>query len=144
MIHQLQLLCATFHCPSITTVVKKKHKDEMDQHVSHRLSDDHIECVDRDKSFDQWTLSIRKHLRSLIFELFSHKETNPSRIFPERDLDKNGYEQELVLLKQTAQTREDFPGVLLLNSILTIYRHLQALPDLTPDLFSRTCEIIYR
>jgi len=73
-------------------------------------------------------------LKNLICDLFTKTDTNPHRIFPEKDFDMNGYEQNLELLKQREQKNQHFSFVLLIDYILPIYRHIKALIDLTPEL----------
>jgi ERCC4-related helicase len=126
-------LCAIFNCLTITTVMKKENEEELERCV-HRVSEDEIIYVEKQKSFDLLRLSIEKELKDLILQLFLNKETNPLQIFPEKDFDMNGYEQNLELLKQTEQKNQNFSFVLLINYILPIYRHLKSLIDLTPEL----------
>ncbi len=112
---------------------KKENEEELEQSV-HRISEDEIIRVDKQKSFDSLRLSIEKELKDLILQLFLNKETNPLQIFPEKDFDMNGYEQNLELLKQKEQKNQNFSFVLLIDYILPIYRHIKALIDLTPEL----------
>ncbi|CAF0856024.1 unnamed protein product [Rotaria sp. Silwood1] len=131
--HHLAVLCATFNCFTITTVMKKENEIELEQYVS-RTSEDEIICINKQKAFDSLRLSIESELKNLILQLFLNKDTNPLRIFPEKDFDMNGYEQNLEILKQSEQKNQHFSSVILINYILAIYRHLRALTDLTPEL----------
>ena len=79
-------------------------------------------------------ISIKKDLEELILQLFLNRQTNPSQIFPEKDFEMNGYEQNLELLKQSEQKNQNFSFGLLINYVLSIYRHIKALMDLTPEL----------
>ena len=79
-------------------------------------------------------ISIKKDLDELILQLFLNRQTNPSQIFPEKDFEMNGYEQNLELLKQSEQKNQNFSFGLLINYVLSIYRHIKALMDLTPEL----------
>ncbi len=133
IIHSLTVLCATFNCLKITTVLKKENEEELDRCVT-RISEDEIICVDKQKDFESLRLSIEKELKNLILQLFVNKDTNPLRIFPEKDFNMNGYEQNLELLKQSEQKNQHFSSVLLLNYTLIIYRYLRALIDLTPEM----------
>jgi ERCC4-related helicase len=133
LLRSLVDLCATFNCSTITTVWKTEHEEELERSVPH-ISEDEIICVDKHKAFDLLRLTIEKELKDLILQLFLNKETNPSQIFPEKDFDMNGYEQNLELLKQSEQKNQNFSFVLLINSILPIYRYIKALNDLTPEL----------
>ncbi|CAF0763877.1 unnamed protein product [Rotaria sordida] len=130
---QLIVLCATFNCLTITTVMKKENEIELEQCVS-RTSEDEIICINKEKTFDTLRLSIENELKNLILHLFLNKDTNSLRVFPEKDFDMNGYEQNLEILKQSEQKNQHFSSVILLNYILAIYRHLKALTDLTPEL----------
>ncbi|CAF3773496.1 unnamed protein product [Rotaria socialis] len=131
--NHLTVLCATFNCFTITSVLKEDNEAELEQYVC-RTSEDEIICITKQKKFDMLRLSIEKELRNLILQLFLSKDTNPLRIFPEKDIDMNGYEQNLEMLKQSEQKKQQFPSVILINYILAIYRHLRSLADLTPDL----------
>jgi ERCC4-related helicase len=133
IIQNLINLCAIFNCLTITTVIKKENEEEFERYVSH-ISEDEIICIDKKKDFDLLRSSIEKELKDLILQLFLNKDSNPLRIFPDKDFDKNGYEQNLELLKQSEQKYQHFPSVLLINYIIAIYRHLKALADLTPEL----------
>lgn len=126
-------LCAIFNCLTITTIMNKDNEEELERFV-HRISEDEIICVDKQKKFDSLRLSIEKDLKDLISQLLLNNDTNPSQIFPEKDFDSNGYEQNLELLKQTEQKNQNFSFVLLIDYILPIYRYLKALIDLTPEL----------
>ncbi|CAF2444552.1 unnamed protein product [Rotaria sp. Silwood2] len=131
--HHLTVLCATFNCLTITAIMKKENEIELEQYVS-RTSEDEIICINKQKAFDSLRLSIENELKNLILQLFLNKDTNPLRIFPEKDFDMNGYEQNLEILKQSEQKNQHFSSVILINYILVIYRHLRALTDLTPTL----------
>ena len=131
--NKLAELCATFDCPTITTVLKEENIAELNRFNNH-LSSVEICRVERDKTFDTLTLFLEQELQSFILKLFSSRDTNPSRIFPEKELDDNGYGQELELLKQSAQKRQDFSTVLLYAYTLAIYQHSKAFGDLTPEL----------
>lgn len=133
IIQNFVVLCATFDCSTITTVLKTEYEQELDR-IASRISDDELICVDKNKSFDLLRFSIEKELEELILQLFLNKQTNPSQIFPEKDFDTNGYEQNLELLKQSEQKNHNFSFALLINYILPIYRHIKALMDLTPEL----------
>lgn len=126
-------LCAMFDCTTITTVWKTESEDELNRLIS-SSSNDEIICVDKHKAYDLLRISIKKDLEELILQLFLNKQTNPSQIFPEKDVDMNGYEQNLELLKQSEQKNQNFSFGLLINYILPIYRHVKALMDLTPEL----------
>jgi ERCC4-related helicase len=133
IIQSLTVLCAIFNCLTITTVSKKENEEELEQYVS-QISEDEIICIDKQKAFDTLRSSIEKELKNLICDLFTKKDTNPHRIFPEKNFDMNGYEQNLELLKQREQKNQHFSFVLLIDYILPIYRHIKALIDLTPEL----------
>jgi ERCC4-related helicase len=126
-------LCATFNCSTITSVWKTEHEDELERSAPH-IFEDEIIFVDKNKAFDTLSLTIENELKDFILQLFVNKNTNPSQIFPEKDFDMNGYEQNLELLKQSEQKNQNFSFVLLINSILPIYRNIKALNDLTPEL----------
>ncbi|CAF2119085.1 unnamed protein product [Rotaria magnacalcarata] len=131
--NHLTVLCAIFNCFTITSVLKKDNEAELEKYVC-RTSEDEIICITKQKKFDILRLSIEKELSNLILQLFLSKDTNPLRIFPEKDIEMNGYEQSLEILKQSEQKKQHFPSVILINYILAIYRHLRSLADLTPDL----------
>lgn len=131
--NKLSLLCATFNATTVTTVSKKESEEELQRYVNPALATE-ICPVEKDRNFEEIRSSIQKDLENFILKLFSELETNPSRIFPEKDLDDNGYEQELQLLKQSAEMKQDFHSVILLTYVLAIDRHINALADLTPQL----------
>jgi ERCC4-related helicase len=127
-------LCVIFNCLTITTVLKKENEEELERYVSYTSEVDII-CIDKHKGFDLLRITIEKELKELILQLFLNKDTNPLRIFPEKDFDMNGYEQNLELLKQSEQKKhQHFSSVLLISYIIAIYRHIKALGDLTPEL----------
>lgn len=133
IVNHLATLCAKFDCSTITTVLKTENGTELEKFTIHSPEDEII-CVGKRKEFDSLRLSIEKELKKFIFHLFSSKDTNPSRIFPEKEMDMNGYEQNLEILKQSEQKSQHFVSDILLNYILAIYRHIKALNDLTPEL----------
>ncbi|UJR23748.1 hypothetical protein I4U23_026725 [Adineta vaga] len=133
IIQNLANLCATFNCLTITTVSKKENEEELERCVT-RISEDEIICVEKQKEYEALKLSIEKDLKDLILQLFINKNTNPLQIFPEKDMNTNGYEQNLILIKESEQKKQHFPAVLLLDYSLVIYRHLQALMILTPQM----------
>ena len=114
-------------------MLKAENTEELNRFINHHSAGE-ICSVERDKQFDTLTFSLEKDLQTFILQLFSNRDTNPSRIFPEKDLEDNGYGQELELLKQSAQKKQDFSTVLLYTSILAIYQHSKAFGDLTPEL----------
>lgn len=130
IVPNLANLCATFNCSTMTTVLNKENEEELERCAT-GISEGEIICVDKQKDYEA---SIEKELEQLILELFINNETNPVRIFPDKDMYANGYEQSLILLKESQQKARNFPSVLLLNYILVIYRHLEALPKLTPQM----------
>ncbi|CAF1032799.1 unnamed protein product, partial [Adineta ricciae] len=133
IVPNLANLCATFNCMTMTTVLNKENQEELEQCAT-GISEGEVICVDKQKDYEKLKSSIEKGLEELILELFINRETNHFRIFSEKDIHSNGYEQSLVLLKESQQKACNFPSVLLLNYILVIYRHLKALTNLTPQM----------
>ena len=78
--------------------------------------------------------SMKFHFEDFLLELFSTQTTNPSQIFTRKIPTENGYAQDLVLLQQEAQKNKDFPTVILLDYVLTMFRSFQWLQDLTSEL----------
>ncbi|CAF4821621.1 unnamed protein product, partial [Rotaria magnacalcarata] len=103
--NHLTVLCAIFNCFTITSVLKKDNEAELEKYVC-RTSEDEIICITKQKKFDILRLSIEKELSNLILQLFLSKDTNPLRIFPEKDIEMNGYEQSLEILKQSEQKKQ--------------------------------------
>ena len=84
ILRNLILLCAKFDCSTITTVSNKENEEELERSV-HRISEDEIICVDKQKSYELLRSKIEKELQDFILQLFISKDTNPSQIFPEKD-----------------------------------------------------------
>lgn len=133
IVNSLANLCATFNCQTISTISRKENEEELERCVT-RISEDTIICVEKKAEYESYRTSVEKELKNLISHLFTSKDTNQRRIFPDKNFDMNGYEQNLKLLKESEQKNQNFASILLLDYTLIIFRHLCALRTLTPDM----------
>ncbi|CAF0996137.1 unnamed protein product [Didymodactylos carnosus] len=127
VIHNLVVLCATLNCLTICAVTKPSNEQELKERISYP-TDDEIFAVDSGIIDEK----LSRDMKNLICSIFNHH--NPSKLYPDKDVGANGYEQNIVLMQQTAQKLQDFPSVIMLTYVIALSRRLQALYDLPSNL----------
>ncbi|CAF1084622.1 unnamed protein product [Didymodactylos carnosus] len=127
VIHNLIVLCATLDSRTICAVTKQENEQELKERISCPTEDKIL--VINDDLVDKKLL---KDMKDLVLSIFIH--CNPSKVLPDKDVDSDGYEQNLVQLLQTAQKNQNFELVIMLAYVILLMKRIQALHDLPSDL----------